>query len=64
MTITNHIRTIEDIANNVILAVDDRKYGTAHMLLDTIEKRARLAHEHIDQLQNIQDRPVDGKGGK
>jgi len=51
VTITNHIRRIEDLAEQVIGFVDTREYEMAHSALDDIEKRTLLAHEHIDNLQ-------------
>ena len=63
MTITNHIRRIEDLAELVIEYVDDREYEKAHTVLDAIEKRARLAHEHIDNLQLV-TRPVPVPAGE
>lgn len=65
VTITNHIRRIEDLAGQVIAHVDDRKYAEAHEDLDFIEVRVRLAHRHIDHLQNVTDfcaRPAGGDG--
>lgn len=53
MTITNHIRRIEDLAEQVIGFVDTREYHMAHSALCDIEKRARLAHEHLDHLQDV-----------
>lgn len=53
MTITNHIRRIEDLAEQVIEDVDDREYGKAHCALDDITNKVRLAHEHIDHLQDV-----------
>ena len=56
MTITNHIRRIEDLAEQVIGFVDSREYEMAHSALDDIEKRTRLAHEHLDHLQTVTPR--------
>ncbi len=53
MTITNHTSRIEDLAQQVIKHVDERKYAEAHEDLDFIEVRVRLAHRHIDHLQNV-----------
>jgi len=55
MTITNHIRRIEELAGHVIIFVDSRKYEQAHCLLDDIEKKVRESHRHIDHLQNVTD---------
>jgi len=55
MTITNHTRRIEDLANDVIHFVDRREYPNAHAVLDDIEKEVRLAHRHIDHVQNVSD---------
>ena len=53
MTITNHIRRIEDLASEVIDHVDAREYQKAHCALDDIEKKVRAAREHIDHLQFV-----------
>ena len=53
MTITNHIRRIEDLANQVIEDVDDREYEKAHCALDDIEAKCHAAHRHIDNLQLV-----------
>lgn len=63
MTITNHIRRIEDLAEQVIAAVDDRNYFKAHFALTEIETRTRLAHEHVDHLQDVQPRAFSPAGG-
>ena len=55
MTLTNHIRRIEDLAPQVIVFVDTKEYPLAHIALDDIEKSVRLAHRHIDHLQNVTD---------
>lgn len=56
MTITNHIRAIEDLAELLIEYVDDREYSKAQIVIDAIEERTRLAREHIDHLQLISER--------
>lgn len=56
MTITNHIRRIEALADLFIEHVDDREYEKAHSALDDIETRTRLAHEHVDHLQLVAER--------
>ena len=53
VTITNHIRRIEDLASEVIGHVDAREYQKAHCALDDIEKKVRSAREHIDHLQFV-----------
>ncbi len=63
MTITNHIRRIEDLAEQVIAHVDDREYAEAHEDLDYIATRVRLAHEHIDHLQTVTPRVPVPAGG-
>ncbi len=55
MTITNHIQRIQSLADDVLQLVDHKDYGNAHILLDEIEKKVRLAHRHIDHLQNVSD---------
>lgn len=53
MTITNHMRRIEERAGHVLVFVDARKYREAHHALYDIEERALLAHEHIDHLMDV-----------
>lgn len=53
MTITNHLRRIEELTNHVTVYVDSRNYAEAHEALDEIESRCREAHEHIDNLQSV-----------
>lgn len=63
VTITNHTRHIEELAGEVIHYVDAREYPNAHICLDDIEKEVRLAHRHIDHLQNVTEfcaRPAGG----
>jgi len=63
MTITNHVRRIEDLAEQVIKHVDDREYVEAHEDLDFIITRVRLAHEHVDHLQSVTPRAPVPAGG-
>lgn len=63
MTITNHIRDIETLANETIHHVDRKEYGRAHIRLDDIEKKVREAHRHIDHLQNVTDFAARPAGG-
>lgn len=63
MTITNHIRRIEDLAELVLMHVDDREYGKAHLALVDIEIRTRLAQEHVDHLQQVTPRELVPVGG-
>lgn len=63
MTITNHMQRIEELAGEVLKYVDARDYPDAHIFLDEIEKKVRLAHRHIDHLQNVTEfgaRPAGG----
>lgn len=53
VTISNHIRRIEELSEAVIAHVDSREYREAHSALDDIEARARAAHAHIDHLQSL-----------
>lgn len=53
MTITNHIRNIQNFADLLIENIDERKYRHAHHIINAIECEARLAHEHVDKLQNV-----------
>jgi len=53
MTITNHVRRIQELSHEVILHVDGKAYGAAHCFLHDIEKEVHLAHEHIDHLQSV-----------
>lgn len=63
MTITNHIRHIQNLAGVVIDHVDDREYEKAHSTLVDIENRTRLAHHHIDHLQLKADCAARPAGG-
>jgi len=63
MTITNHIRRIENLAEQVITHVDAREYEEAHEDLDYIATRVRLAHEHVDHLQTVAPRVPVPAGG-
>lgn len=51
MTITNHIRKIQEHAESVIEHVDDRDYAKAHVALDFIEHNVRSARDHIENIQ-------------
>ena len=51
MTLTNHVRRIQELAEAVITLCDSRKYEESHCALDDIEVRARCLHRHIDNLQ-------------
>lgn len=53
VTISNHIKRIEELSVIVISHVDAREYREAHSALDDIEARARAAHAHIDHLQQV-----------
>lgn len=62
MTITNHIRRIEDLANQVIEHVDAREYQKAHSALDDISCKVQAAHEHLDHLQTVTPRALVSSG--
>jgi len=62
MTITNHIRRIEELSGHVLVFVDAREYEQAHCALDDIEKEVRLSHEHIDNLQLVKTRVLASAG--
>lgn len=53
MTLTNHIRRIEELANHVIVFVDAHEYSQAHSALDDIEAKCQAVHVHIDHLQSL-----------
>jgi len=55
VTITNHIKRIDELASGVLRLVDLKDYENAHLLLDDIEKKVHAAHRHIDHLQNVTD---------
>lgn len=59
MTITNHVRNIQNFADLLIENVDDRKYRHAHNTIAAIESEARLAHEHVDHLQRVTPREIE-----
>jgi len=63
MTITNHTKLIQILADKVIENVDLRQYPQSHCLLDDIEKQVRLAHRHIDYLQDVTDSEPIPPGG-
>ncbi len=62
MTITNHIRKIQEHADSVIEHVDDRDYACAHVALDNIEHNVRSARDHIENLQLKTDRAARPAG--
>lgn len=53
MTITNHIRKIQDLCGEVIEAVDRRNYQKAQLDLDRIDLQLRASRRHIDHLQTV-----------
>lgn len=53
MTITNHLRRIEELANHVTVYVDSQNYAEAHEALDGIESCCHASHSHIDNLQTV-----------
>jgi len=55
VTLTNHIRNIEDLAPQCMEFADAKQYPLAHCALDDIEKEVRKLHRHIDHLQNVSD---------
>lgn len=52
MTLTNHIRRIQELGSEVIKQVDRHNYPAAHSALDDIEARCQAAHVHVDNLQH------------
>ncbi len=63
MTITNHIRRIEELAGDVIYLVDHKDYEMAHLRLDELEGKVHAARRHIDHLQNVTDFAARPAGG-
>ena len=63
MTITNHIRMIQEHAEAVIEQVDARNYPLAHVELNYIEHNFRSARDHVDQLQLKADCAARPAGG-
>lgn len=63
MTITNHIRKIQEHADSVIEHVDDRDYARAHVALEFIEHNVRSARDHIENLQLKADCAARPTGG-
>ena len=55
MTLTNNIRDIEGLANDIVHHVDRKEYEQAHCLLDNLEKHVHEVRRHIDHLQNVRD---------
>ncbi len=63
MTLTNHTRRIETLANDVVHHVDRKEYEQAHCCLDDIEKKVHAARRHIDHVQNVSDFAARPAGG-
>ena len=63
VTLTNHIRTIQDFASTCLIHVDRKEYPQAHICLDDIEARVRAVRRHIEHLQNVRDFCPMPKGG-
>ena len=53
VTITNHIRRIEELAASVLEHVDARRYPEAHIALDDIESKCHSARAHLIHLQDV-----------
>lgn len=63
MSITNHIRKIQEHAESVIEHVDEKRYRMAHSALDIIATQVRESHEYIDKLQLVKPRDLAPAGG-
>ena len=61
VTLTNHIRRIEELAAQVIVLADSRDYPQAHLALDEISSRVHSARVHLDHLQDVQPKLIDSK---
>lgn len=55
MTITNHIKWIQNEAEAIIEHADARDYASAHVNLDNIESHVRGVRNHIKELQRKAD---------
>lgn len=55
MTLTNHIKRIEDLTSAFTIMVDNRKFGEAHIVLDEIQSKTQALRRHIEHLQNVTD---------
>ncbi|NVM23068.1 MAG: hypothetical protein HWN68_14955 [Desulfobacterales bacterium] len=55
MTLTNHIRKIQELAGGVSYLCDQRKYHEAHVDLDKLQCRLYAVRRHIEHLQNVVD---------
>lgn len=55
MTLTNNIRDIERLANDVVHHVDRKEYNEAHLVLDNLEIKVREVRQHVDKLQSVSD---------
>lgn len=51
VTLTDHIRKIQEHAERAIEHVDDRDYACANVALDNIEANIHSARDHIENLQ-------------
>lgn len=63
MTITNHIRKIQEQAERVIEHVDDMDYECANVDLDNIEANVRSARDLIEEIQHKADCAARTAGG-
>lgn len=54
MIIFDHVRRIIVLSIKVLEWTDKNKYREAHHFLESIETRARLAHEELNLLQRQQ----------
>jgi len=63
MTLTNHIRRIEELTNKVLICANAREYEKAHCAIDDIVSKAREVHQYIERLQWITPRVPGPAGG-
>ena len=55
MTLTNHIKRIDELSGAFTILVDNRKYEEAHIVLDEIQATSHALRRHIEHLQNVTD---------
>ncbi len=64
MTITNHTNRIAELAGQVQVFADKKKYPLAHSALDDIEKKIRELRRHFDHLQFVTHFSIKAYFGK
>lgn len=55
VTLTNHIKRMDELTIDIVRLVDCKDYPNAHLLLDELESKVNCVRRHIDHLQNVTD---------